>query len=59
MYLKIGKNEICINPKVWSEVFIDKINVVFKPTNGSMKIVTKSLDKRAGELICLFLKKNW
>ena len=36
---------------------VDKINVVFKLTNGSIKIVTISLDKTVGELICIFLKK--
>ena len=36
---------------------VDKINVVFKLTNGSIKIVTISFDKTVGELICIFLKK--
>ena len=36
---------------------IDQINVVFKLTNGSKKIVTISLNKTVGELICIFLKK--
>ena len=36
---------------------VDKINVVFKLTNGSIKIVTISLDKTVGEFIYIFLKK--
>ena len=36
----------------------DKTNVVFKRTNGNMKIVTISLEKTVGELICIYLKKR-
>ena len=39
------------------QVGIDKTNVVFKRTNGNMKIVTISLEKTVGELICIYLKK--